>query len=567
MCPGDAISQWMDQLCDHLTILAVMDVSDDLRFELLSKMCRREELHLRLAQDTTIRRLSSGLYDTSLSIRQACVQLMGRLAVYNFTAVMPLMRELLLKVMEDFKFEGDTAITSAILSDAAQLLRTLLTDHAEVTGPVNHEIMESLLHRLEVYTTQKTAHRSVKDPAAKSVCSLLVCLKEHVRGSSQSLVKLNVPRMAVILTALIKESNDEEEQLMAIQLISQICDVTGDSLLQHLRITELMACVTELRKEPKNASIIDHVIQSLTERDSVFQSLISQADVTSETEDLLSLNEIPFFPTDESTVGDEAFYSSAAIHVSLAVLEDARNTDYESIVKGLMCIFGRLQKSGVFYLQRVIPVLAKIIREADDKLRLVLFQHLSDLVRIAGPDVRPYCSALMDLCSHFWSGPSAQTVHILNLMAELARAVQSSFATFLKDLIPRLSDVLSNPKDFQLVEPTLGLLQACDAELGTFFPVLFPIVLQFLQRVPIYEEPIPLNIQREVLRTLRYILAAVNFREEQKYLMASKLNMTLIELLRQEESLRSDIEDTLTVILSVLGPKISHIFARQINRV
>lgn len=561
------MSDCFDELCDLLITTTVTDTSVSLRYDLVSELLFRDDLHERLSQDAIIHRLSYSLYDSSLLVRQLGIQLLARLSFHNAAAVFPLLRDVLFKLMENFHFNGDIATTSFIVQESALLLRTLLMELPIVTEMHLPKITDALLNRMEGYTNQSVVLRSVRDPTSEAICSLLLCLIEIVKVVPPHSIKANISRMASILNELIKDNKDRKKQHIAMKTIQNICEGMGETFMQHLKVLDLVSVLSDLRTHVRETQSIDQIIQSLTRYDSTFLTLLGPSDSVSEISDAKSKGDALSFPMDESVIGNEEYYSSVAINALLLVLEDPRNTEYRTIIQCLMDIFRLLQKSGVVYLQRVIPVLTKIVRQADDKLRLLLFENFSVLVRIAGSDVAPYSDVLTKLCHQFWSSSEDLTVHILNLIAELALAVPASFGKYLKDLIPPLSEILSNTTHSAIVEPTLSVLQACDAQMGPYLSVLFPVLILFLKKVPAYEEPSQLNVQREVLRTLRHVLMRMPLKDVQKSLMASKLFLTLTGLLNREEALRIDTMDTLVVTIHVVERSISRIFIKQIQNV
>lgn len=463
------------------------------------------------------------------------------------------------------------------------LLQSLLRSEPRVVEIYLTQMIEILVSKLESYIHQTViSSASIKDPSSEAISSLILCLLE-VASSETHFTEHHLRSISGILRSLMKDQSDRKRQFLAIKSITKLSEKFKESFVNFLILPEILSTLQEIKSETHNSSessfeteIMDCAIFTLAQWDPALLRLVSASPRTEisppdQNEASMSLktgtNSSFAFPTDEAVIGDEEYFNSEAINALMTALEDLRNTDSVLIVKSLTSILQMLPKQGAFYLQRIIPVLAKVIRQSDEKLRILLFVHLTELVRIVGDHVSPFSDILMKLCFQFWNLSPELTVHSLNLISELIRTLKSSFENYFHDLVPRLCQILTNPGDFQLLEPVFELLQSSEKQIGPYFPVLFPLLLQFVQKVPTNEDPIPLPIQREVLKTLRCLLLQIQFKSEEKHLFASELFLTLIGLMKEEKSLLSDSKETLVVTMVVLGPQVSRVFARQIERV
>eukprot|EP00210_Caulerpa_lentillifera_P001561 g1499.t1 len=581
----EEMSELIESYLDHLTTTAVLDVSSKIRFELVSDLLINADLHERLSQDKTVLRLAYSLYDESFPIRQSSIQLLGALGRHNYGAVHPPLHGLLIKILRNFEFSGDLATTSRLTQDSAMLLQSLLLSEPRSVELYISQIVEILISKLEMYMGQTVICKSVKDPTSEAISSLLLCLME-VASSKTNFMEHSLRRIATILSTLMKDQSDKSKQFIAIKTLGKITEQFQDVFVNYLVLPEILTTFQEIKNGTlkssegnKETEAMDSAIFILSQWDPIFLRLVS---TSSRAEILIPTQSRPepssggtfltghssfTFPTDEAVVGDEEYYNSEAINALMTALEDTRSTDSVLIVKSLTSILQMLPRQGAFYLQRVFPVLTKVIRQADEKLRILLFVHLSDLVRIVGDHVAPFTDVLMKLCFQFWNSSPELTVHALNLISELIKTLKSSFENYFHDLVPRLCQILSSPGDFQLTEPVFQLLQSCEKQIGAYFPVLFPLLLQFVQRVPTSEDQIPLPIQREVLKTLRCLLLHIEFKVEEKHLFASELFLTLIGLMKEEKSLLSDSKETIVVTMVVLGSQVSRVFAKQIEKV
>lgn len=96
-------------MLEHISTVAVMDVSNSIRIEVVQKLLNQQDLFSHLAQDRISSRLALGLYDNFRPAQGLFIQLLCNLSHLHHGWVMPALRSLHMNVLVDLQSSCDSA--------------------------------------------------------------------------------------------------------------------------------------------------------------------------------------------------------------------------------------------------------------------------------------------------------------------------------------------------------------------------------------------------------------------------------------------------------------------------
>lgn len=270
------------------------------------------ELDGLLCQPAFIRRLSMSLHDESFAVRQAAVQVLGRLATHNPTAVLPALRCLLLELLTELEYasasrsvgsslspaqeviarragrgsqasSGPGALVPAVRKDAAmlgaarqalpspdvaaKLLGCLVSVAAELVMPYLAPIMKALLPRLGVPASNQgmggvpmampmpTSSASwLRAAGPELISSVLSTLGEVSRVGGQAVV----PYLPVMLPPMIGAMGDDasgpRRQAAAVATLGTIVSHTGAVMLPYVHFPQLLSVLIDLMRPAQDGN-------------------------------------------------------------------------------------------------------------------------------------------------------------------------------------------------------------------------------------------------------------------------------------------------------------------------
>lgn len=187
------------------------------------------------------------------------------------------------------------------------------------------------------------------------------------------------------------------------------------------------------------------------------------------------------------------------------------------------------------------------------------FQQLGILVSIVQQHIRNYLSDIFALVENFWNPSSTIQITIINLVEEIAKALDGEFKNHLPVLLPIMLQIFDQDKS-EKRQPTLKVLHALvvfGTNIEEYMHLVIPVV------VKLFEKPdVPLQLRKAAVQTIGSMSKKVNFSDH-----ASRIIHPLARVLALPYGdLRIAAMETLCALVFQLGSDYA-IFIPMINKV
>jgi len=266
-------------------------------------------------------------------------------------------------------------------------------------------------------------------------------------------------------------------------------------------------------------------------------------------------------PSATMRTSQEDFYPTVAINALLKILRDpALSNQHETVLHSLQYIFKSMGMQCVSYLQYVMPVLLSVVRNGEESLKVFVLEQLTALVSVIKAHIRKHLNDLLALVHELWPHQNLVPA-LIDLLQELAKALNDDFRPYMPDLVPRLVGTMAaaeRSNDFKLVEKVLSAFEIFGSGIDTQVHLILP-VLSRLYGHPV--QHIPLRMRSRALRSLSTLLPRMNSLSH-----TAGIAQPLLRVLDgQSEQLRNDAAETLAALATSAGthfrPIVPHVRA------
>ena len=207
----------------------------------------------------------------------------------------------------------------------------------------------------------------------------------------------------------------------------------------------------------------------------------------------------------------EDFYPTVTLRALTRVLRDASLLAYHGqVIAAIGTILQSLRLKCVPYLPAVMPLLLQASRSGEEYLREVVVLHLAQLVGTVGQHVRVYLPSLLALAREHLRAPSRIQIHCIQLVEQLAIALNDEFREHLSPLIPQLLAILHADRSEGRL-PSRRVLHALDTFGRNLQPRLYLVVPAVLRLCEHAEAP-P-RARRHAVRLLGRLCARLDLRD------------------------------------------------------
>ncbi len=187
------------------------------------------------------------------------------------------------------------------------------------------------------------------------------------------------------------------------------------------------------------------------------------------------------------------------------------------------------------------------------------FQQLGILVSIVKQHIRNYLSDIFALVDSFWNPSSTIQITIIDLVEQIAIALDGEFKNHLPVLLPIMLQIFDQDRS-EKRSPTLKVLQALvvfGTNIEEYMHLVIPVV------VKLFEKPdVPLQLRKSAVQTIGQMSKKVNFSDH-----ASRIIHPLARVLAMPYmDLKIAAMDTLCALVFQLGSDYA-IFIPMINKV
>ncbi|EXX76507.1 Tor2p [Rhizophagus irregularis DAOM 197198w] len=532
----------VNEVLEKLLTVGVADPDPNIRETVLKNLNERFDKHL--AQAENIRSLFLALNDEIFTIREITITIIGRLASHNPAYVMPSLRKTLIQLLTELEYSS----VSRNKEESARLLSLLVSASQRLIKPYVESILKALLPRS-------------RDPNPAVASSVLAALGELARVGGEDLTPYLDNLMPLIIDALQDQSSTVKRDA-ALKTLGQLTSNTGFVIEPYQKYPQLLSILINILKTEQSPSIrretvklvgilgaLDpyrHKITIASSEDSLSDPKTTNTDVT-----LLMIGLGP---------SSEDYYPTVVINALMKILRDSSlNAHHTAVIEAVMYIFKTLSLKCVPFLPQITPAFLGVMRTCPSGMLEFYFQQLGILVSIVQQHIRNYLSDIFALVENFWNPSSTIQITIINLVEEIAKALDGEFKNHLPVLLPIMLQIFDQDKS-EKRQPTLKVLHALvvfGTNIEEYMHLVIPVV------VKLFEKPdVPLQLRKAAVQTIGSMSKKVNFSDH-----ASRIIHPLARVLALPYGdLRIAAMETLCALVFQLGSDYA-IFIPMINKV
>ncbi|EXJ58070.1 FKBP12-rapamycin complex-associated protein [Cladophialophora yegresii CBS 114405] len=536
--------QVVGEVVDKLLTVAVGDPDADIRVTVLRALDKKFDKHL--ARPDNIRCLFLAVNDEVFPVREAAIEIIGRLTTVNPAYVFPPLRKLLVNLLTGLGYsntakqkEESARLISLFVSNATSLVRTYveamvsaLLPKATDTNPgvasttikalgdltsvggeemVRHipELMPIIIDAL-----QDLASHEKREAAMQTLSSLAI--------NSQYVIDpfMDYPELLGILINIIKTEAHEELRTDAIKLVGVL------GALDPYKYQQLSESVAEKQSKAETQPVSDVAL--------IMQGL---------------------------TPSNEEYYPTVVINTLMqTILADHTLVQYHSaVIDAVVTIFKTIGMKCVPFLGQIIPGFLGVIRSSPPPRLESYFNQLAVLVNIVRQHIRAFLPDIIEVIREFWNVSRQVQSTILSLIEAISKSLEGEFRRYLAGLLPLMLGVIENDSDLRR-ESSIRILHTFlvfGSSGEEYMHMIIPAIVR------IFENPAaPPNARRAAIDTLGKLSRTVNVSDFAS-LMIHPLSKILsspekVVTNSSERSLKSAALDCICALIYHLGQDFAH---------
>ncbi|KAL0236844.1 hypothetical protein PCE1_000241 [Barthelona sp. PCE] len=440
----------------HLLVTAVGDADCNIRRTVLQ--CLDIRYDKSLSQPEALRALSITLNDRDYDIRVASIELLGRLAFKNSASILPTLRNLLLHLLTEIVWEGNSDPSVPLL------LRHLTQAAPELVRPYCPTIVTFLQKKFEINVAYPGPYLS----------SLLKLLSQVCLVGGPSIDESIITSLLSLLQNVLGYGSVQVKKC-CIDAMSAIVRSTGFTTKPyHLWPNLLDSLLTEASTDYDDELTVKlfHLIGTIGAIDpnliKVMQASTDKTKKKPENTQTLSAN-------------DKHYTADLVIRLLLDIFNNNNETALrKAIANSITHIFEQSDQYVVQLLPAVMRTFIRAIRMVDESLQEALFKSFANLVSVVKEQIQIHVDSLFYLINECWR--SGLQLQIVRLIEELSRALSDEFRQYMPMIMPLLLDTLKPNINFNclIADKVLDTLVILGEKLDDWLFLVIPTMMQLI---------------------------------------------------------------------------------------
>jgi FKBP12-rapamycin complex-associated protein len=565
------------EVLERLLIVGVADPDPVIRETVLASL--DPVLDVYLAQPENIRSLFSALNDEVFEIREKAIAIFGRLSVRNPAYILPPMRKILVQLLTELEFSGD----SLNKEEAAKLLATFIHSAPQMFCPFASSIISALIHKVPVNLSEDYTKQAQTEKDPRVLLAVLSALSEIALVSPQQ-VGQYIDRLLPFLVHCLQYQTAPFKRELALRVLGQLARHTGYVVEPYERCPELLDILLHIVMTEKAKGVRREVIKVLgilgaidpykhklvkqrrDKLDSLDAAATPRRKMTDRKDSVAqsfrrgTLPALQYAPV--LSTSSENYYASVAIQSLVHILNDSALSTYHakaisaliSIVRD--CLGGQNAEQ---FLPQIMPPLLQSMRSKDTSYWQFVLSELTTLVSIVKRPLANYLDEAFVLIQERWQSDLLPT--ILELVEETSDVLGDEFKVYLPSLLPRMLNVLHSDYSLnhELTKRILSALELIGPSLDDYLHLITPVLMKLLEQY----SGVSAEVQLMAIRTLGRLCHMLSFAEH-----ASQIVHPLARLLASDASpqLKNSALDVLCHLVYQAGPDYI-IFIPMMNRI
>lgn len=411
-----------------------------------------------LVQGGNMNVLFVALNDEVFAIREAAIRVLGRLAVRNPVFAMPFLRKMLVQLLTELEYGGDS-----MHREESCILLSHLTESSEgLVRPYVRSILNVLIPKLD------------ESDAKVSSCVLsTIGVLSRIAGEE---MQQHLHTLLPIIVKILQDKRSPFKRQVALQALLELIKCTGEVIQPYLDYPELLPAIlasikgnsAPMRKEAIRVlgvlgSLDPYVFKKLDndqddEQDEDAPAAFvggvqgvggeEQAGKVELKDDMLSLSHT-----------SEEYFPSVAITALMRILQDkGLSQHHNKVIQATMFILKSLGTKCIPFLPQILPHFLAVMRLGDGMMES-MFTQLGMLVTIVKDKVIDYMDDIFDVIKDYLRVTENFTEQLLDLVQFVSIALRDDFKVYLPDILPHLLSILHSDRSFDRA-PTLRVLHA-----------------------------------------------------------------------------------------------------------
>ncbi|KOS19963.1 Phosphatidylinositol 3-kinase tor2 [Escovopsis weberi] len=536
--------QVVGDVIEKLLTVGISDPEPNIRRTVLAALDERFDRHL--AKIENIRILFFALNDEVFAIREVAISIVGRLARFNPSYVIPSLRKTLVQMLTELEF-SDVARNK---EESAKLLSLLVQNTQHLIKPYVEPMISVLLPK-------------ANDPNPTVAATILKAIGELATVGGEDMLPYKDSLMPLIIDALQDQSSNIKREA-ALHSLGQLASNSGYVIEPYLEYPQLLEILQGIiRTEDQRGPLRQETIklmgilgaldpykhQQVEERTPEVQRRVESNQMTD-----ISLMMTGLTPSSKE------YFPTVVINALLQILKDQSLAQHHAaVIEAIMNIFRTLGLECVSFLDRIVPAFLSVIRSCPATRLESYFNQLATLVSIVRQHIRNYLPEIVEVLQEYWHKSTSLQTTILSLVEAIARSLEGEFKIYLAGLLPLMLGVLDKDLSTKRTpsEKVLHAFLVFGASAEEYMHLIIPVIVRTFEK-----QGQPNFIRKQAIETIGKISRQVNLND-----FAAKIIHPLTRILDVGESvLRLAALDTLCALVQQLGRDYLH-FMGTVNKV
>ena len=538
--------QVVSDVIDKLLTVGVADPNPDIRYNVLFSLDSRFDRHLAKAEN--VRTLFLALNDEKFIIREAAMNIIGRLTAVNPAYVFPSLRKVLIQLLTEIEYSNSPNNKR----ESAQLISDLVSASSKLIKPYVDPMVTVLLPRAE-------------DPNADVAATTLRALGDLATVGGDEMVKY-IPVLMKIIIRGLQDIASPKKREAALCTLGQLASNSGyviDPYIDHPELLTILVNIVkseqpgELRRETIRLMGILGALDPYKHTQVVEESPESNLRAEAEAESDVTLIMKGITPSNEE------YYPTVVINTLINMLKDDTLKQYHSgVVEAVMNIYATMGMKCVPFLNSVVPGIVSVLTDAPDGRLEGYFNQLSLLVKIVRQHIRPHLHVILDAVVEHWHRGTQLQATILALIESIAKSLEGEFKIYLASVLPLMLGVLDSDTRMEAgraaCQRVLHAFLVFGSSAEEYMHLIIPVIVRMFDTDRFHHR----DVRKAAIETIGRLSKQVNISE-----FAAKIIHPLSRVLMgMDKLLRDTAMETLCALVFRLGPDYLH-FVPTIDKI
>lgn len=415
------------EVIKRLLTVGVADPSPEIRHTVLQSLDTKFDRHL--AEPSNIRLLFLTFNDGEFEVREAAIEIIGRLTGVNPAYVFPPLRKILVDMMAGIKSSKDEKHEE----ESAKLISLYVANAPQLVVPYVDPLVKILLPK-------------ATDSNALVASTTLKAIGELATLGGPKLLPF-IPKLMPIVIDALQDLSSQSKRDAALRTLGQIASNSGYVIQPYLDHPHLLDLLVNIIKTEQQGSLRKETIKLLGILGALdpyrHQQIIELSPETRIKNEVQSVSDVALI-MQGLTPSNEEYYPTVVMNTLMqTMLRDSSLSQYHSaVIDAIVTVFKTLGLKCVPFLGQIIPSFVTVIRTAPLTRLDSYFNQLAILVTIVRQHIRPYVKQLLELVEDFWDQTPPIQATVLSLVEALSRSLEGEFKKYIAGILPLMLKVL-----------------------------------------------------------------------------------------------------------------------------